>query len=580
MSGHLDERRVAPANQTPPLNERRIATVSGIFSSPDERAAAAVQTIAQLNEQADKLRAELVRLRQSLVEVRADFNIVRAAQLLEANEQLVLAAIRAHTTSETVTSKLSELAHSSQRDTLTGTPNRILMLDRLGKAITTAKRNASPIAVLFLDIDRFKQINDTLGHAVGDAVLQLFARRVESVLRESDTVSRYGGDEFVVLLTEIALLRDVALIARKMLAAIAEPALLGEHVLHLSASLGIAVYPDDGNSAEDLISRADEAMYHSKKKGRGVYTFYKKKNLNDDGVISPEISVPRKPGKDKALAQAEPEFRSHYLRDANEKLIVAALSAQEMEEAANEARRRQITFLAMVAHELRSPLTPIWRATEQLDRLRTTEPELTGLQYTLKRQVTHLSRLVDDLLDGSRVSTGKFRIERNVVEMADILSLAVETYRLVMDTRQQHFKLLLPYDPVIVHGDPVRLAQIFCNLLDNASKFTPQDGEIKLWVKVLDQTTVITVSDNGMGITKDVLPHIFELFVQDTRAPLNGSPGMGIGLAVVRDLVESHGGNVYASSAGKDRGSQFVVMLPIIDQPILDEVFPEPSINQ
>ncbi len=242
---------------------------------PAKRAiAAATQTLAQLNKQADRVRTELGHLREDLAQARRDFSDAGGSQLREANGHLVIAALQAEATAETATRDLGDLARSSQRDALTDTPNRALMLDRMERAIAMARRRQSCIAVVFLDLDRFKQINDTLGHTIGDRVLQLVARRLESVVRDSDTVSRHGGDEFLLLLTGISRSADAALIADKIIAVLAAPSRVGEHVLHLSASIGVAVYPEDGQDAETLIDRADAAMYRSKKNGIGSFEFH------------------------------------------------------------------------------------------------------------------------------------------------------------------------------------------------------------------------------------------------------------------------------------------------------------------
>ncbi len=242
---------------------------------PAKRAiAAATRTLAQLNKQADHVRTELVHLREDLAQAQRDFSDARGSQLREANGQLVLAALQAVAAAETAASDLDQLARASQRDTLTDTPNRALMLDRMERAIAMARRRRTCIAVVFLDLDQFKQINDTLGHTIGDGVLQLVARRLESVVRDSDTVSRHGGDEFLVLLTGISRSSDAALIADKIIAALGAPSRVGEHILHLSASIGVAVYPEDGKDAATLIDRADAAMYRSKKNGLGSFEFH------------------------------------------------------------------------------------------------------------------------------------------------------------------------------------------------------------------------------------------------------------------------------------------------------------------
>ena len=527
---------------------------------------AATRALALLNEQADGLRAELVKLRQNLAEVQRDFDETRIAELLEANEQLVLAALHADTIAETAVSNLVELTRASQRDALTDTPNRALMLDRLEIAITATRRRRAHIAVLFLDIDHFKQINDSLGHAVGDAVLQLVARRLESVVRDSDTVSRHSGDEFLVLLAEISQTSDAALIAAKMLSALAEPSHVGDHVLCLSASIGIAIYPQDGEDAPTLIRRADAAMYRSKNRGLGSFEFYGGERMSDASLGPATFDVTQQSVISHELALAEHESRVRDLREANEQLVIAALTAQELEAQAEAAHHRQITFQAMVAHELRNPLTPIRMAAELLNHDRANGPMLVELQVIIKRQVTHMAKLIDDLLDGSRLSAGKFRLECRPVEMADIFDQAVETCRPAMELRLQRFTMQLPAGPLGVYGDPVRLNQVFSNLLSNASKYTPHGGEISLSVKLLDHAMVITVSDDGIGISAEALPNIFDLFTQDPGALALYNGGLGIGLAVVRELVEAHRGSVVGRSAGKNLGSEFVVTLPMPDK--------------
>jgi diguanylate cyclase (GGDEF)-like protein len=186
---------------------------------------------------------------------------VFVAQLRDVNEHLL-------------TSKL-EMSHLAHHDFLTNLPNRVQLNDRLAQAISLASRNERRLAVLFLDLDRFKAINDTLGHAVGDRLLQSVAQRLIACVRNSDTVSRQGGDEFVILLAEVEHQQDAARIAEKILRALAAPHQVGEHALYITTSIGISVYPLDGLLAEELIKHADTAMYHAKEKGRNRYQFFK-----------------------------------------------------------------------------------------------------------------------------------------------------------------------------------------------------------------------------------------------------------------------------------------------------------------
>jgi len=168
-----------------------------------------------------------------------------------------------------------QMAHSAQHDFLTGLPNRMLFNDRVNRAIALAPRHTKSVAVLFLDLDGFKHINDSLGHSTGDKLLQSIAKRLVDRVRLSDTVSRQGGDEFVILLSEVAHVEDTAITARRLLTAVADPHFIDQHDLHVTTSIGVSVYPDDGLDAETLIKNADTAMYQAKENGRQSYQFFK-----------------------------------------------------------------------------------------------------------------------------------------------------------------------------------------------------------------------------------------------------------------------------------------------------------------
>ncbi len=167
-----------------------------------------------------------------------------------------------------------EMAHSAEHDFLTGLPNRLLLRDRFGQAIAFAARHKKRVAVLFLDMDGFKHINDSLGHSSGDKLLQSVTKRLVACVRDSDTVSRQGGDEFIVLLSEVEHTHDTAVAARRMLEAVAQPHSIGENDLHVTTSIGISLYPEDGQDAETLIKNADTAMYQAKENGRQSYQFF------------------------------------------------------------------------------------------------------------------------------------------------------------------------------------------------------------------------------------------------------------------------------------------------------------------
>jgi diguanylate cyclase (GGDEF)-like protein len=238
-----------------------------------ERATAKLaRELTALREQTEEARAALARLRQDVAET---VGLPAAqAQLVEANAHLVVATLRAQAETETAARALKEVARSAELDALTGLPNRLLMFDRLERAIASAKRHDARLALLFLDIDKFKQINDTLGHAAGDDVLRLVARCLVSSIRGADTVSRHGGDEFLVLVTEMSQTSDVVLVVEKVIAALDAESWAGDHGQRVTASIGISIYPDDGEDAKALIDCADAAMYRAKRLGLGNYAFH------------------------------------------------------------------------------------------------------------------------------------------------------------------------------------------------------------------------------------------------------------------------------------------------------------------
>jgi len=194
--------------------------------------------------------------------------------LQQANAYLVIAAIEAQKLAEQVQSAKVELDYLAHHDTLTDLPNRILLQDRLIRAIEVARRQGRQLAVMFMDLDQFKNINDSLGHAVGDLLLQSVAKRLVGCVRQSDTVSRQGGDEFVLLLPDLEFIEHAARSAQKILDALTEPYRIDQHDLHTSVSIGIGIYPNDGADAQTLLKSADTAMYYAKDSGRNNYKFF------------------------------------------------------------------------------------------------------------------------------------------------------------------------------------------------------------------------------------------------------------------------------------------------------------------
>ena len=218
-----------------------------------------------LHQQVAQARAVLADVKQQITGARGQRDGDDRITLIEVNEQLILSALRSQTDAEQATQALGELSRSYGMDMLTQLPNRVQLQERFHHAIASAHRHRNQIAILFLDIDGFKGINDALGHAVGDEVLKHAAHCIASSVRDVDFVCRYGGDEFVVLVTDLAQARDAALVSQKIASAVASPITIESRTISVSLSIGVSSYPEDGIEADTLIRRADLAMYEAKK---------------------------------------------------------------------------------------------------------------------------------------------------------------------------------------------------------------------------------------------------------------------------------------------------------------------------
>ncbi|MHB8384044.1 MAG: hybrid sensor histidine kinase/response regulator [Candidatus Binataceae bacterium] len=228
-----------------------------------------------------------------------------------------------------------------------------------------------------------------------------------------------------------------------------------------------------------------------------------------------------------------------------------------------ESSRNKDEFLAMLGHELRNPLAAILSANEVMQNLPIDDSRAKSAIGVVARQSHHLSRMVDDLIDLTRISHGKLKLQTEPVELRAALDQAVNTTRAQVESRHHRLSIHIPDEPIILNADPVRLSQMLSNLLDNAAKFTPDGGEISITAELAADQVCISVRDTGAGIPKDQLGKIFDLFTQLDGSQMNGARGLGMGLALVRNLAELHGGGVDVISAGAAQGSIFTVRLPI-----------------
>ncbi|MBL8827240.1 MAG: response regulator [Planctomycetaceae bacterium] len=241
---------------------------------------------------------------------------------------------------------------------------------------------------------------------------------------------------------------------------------------------------------------------------------------------------------------------------------------KQAEQALVEADRKKDEFLATLAHELRNPLAPLRNGLEVIKLAKTSDPAIEQSRTMMERQLGQMVRLIDDLLDVSRISQGKLALRKERAELARIIEHAVETSRPLIKQARHELTLQMPEEPIYVDADITRMAQVFANLLNNAARYTEQGGHIALSVERHPHEVVVQVQDDGIGISAEMLPHVFELFAQGDRSLEQAQGGLGIGLTLVKRLVEMHGGTVVAHSAGVRQGSRFAVHLPLAASPV------------
>ncbi|HET8696187.1 MAG TPA: ATP-binding protein [Gammaproteobacteria bacterium] len=243
-------------------------------------------------------------------------------------------------------------------------------------------------------------------------------------------------------------------------------------------------------------------------------------------------------------------------------------------EALRAADQRKDEFLATLGHELRNPLAPLLTGLHLLRLSGGQDPTIARMTDVMERQITHLVRLVDDLLEVSRITRGVIDVQREPVELGVLIRSAVETTRQMFESARHRLTVELPDAPIMISGDAVRLAQVFANLLANAAKYTDAGGRVSLTARCRGGQAVVAVRDNGIGISPTHLKSVFEMFMQVDRSNRRAQGGLGIGLTLVRSLVEMHGGSVEAHSAGLGKGSEFIVTLPVIDAGAAEDARP------
>jgi signal transduction histidine kinase len=281
-------------------------------------------------------------------------------------------------------------------------------------------------------------------------------------------------------------------------------------------------------------------------------------------LASANAQLQREKESELAAANRSLELANRELAASNAALTQEISERHRAEQALLEADRRKDDFLAILAHELRNPLAPIRNAIGILQRVGPQDPTLCGTRDLIERQVLHMSRLIDDLIDVSRITQGKINLRPEPLELSAVLTRAIETNEPLIRARGHELVVVAPDEPPRVMGDAVRLAQVIGNLINNAAKYTPEGGRIEVSVAAVEGFATIAVRDSGIGIAAEQLPHVFDLFGQVQNPRPHSHDGLGIGLALVRRLVEMHRGRVEARSDGLERGSEFIVRLPLL----------------
>ncbi len=266
-------------------------------------------------------------------------------------------------------------------------------------------------------------------------------------------------------------------------------------------------------------------------------------------------------GKDQS---GHPVAREHEALERELEREIA--QRRRLEEALKEADLRKDQFLAMLAHELRNSLTPISNAAQIMKVQGLNGPHFEWSVKVIEDQIKSVTRMVDEVLDVSRILRGQVVLRKEPVELKQVVDLAVETSQPLIEHHHHHLTVTLPTHPILLEVAPTRMAQVFSNLLNNAAKYTDPGGEISLSAEQADREVVVCVRDNGIGIAQDLLPHVFDVFAQADPTLARSRSGLGLGLTLARSLIEMHGGRVAAHSSGPGQGSEFTVRIPLAAQ--------------
>lgn len=494
----------------------------------------------------------------------AAIDTAHQTELLAINEQLLLSALREQAATDRALRHAAALEYQALHDALTDLPNRTLLYDRLRQALLIAHREHTTLALLLLDLNGFKAINDRFGHAAGDLLLQQVAGRLRLALRDSDTAARLGGDEFALLLPAVVGRSNAELAVKRVLQALLAPYLIGDTPQHLTASIGIALSPEHSTEVDSLLQQADTAMYTAKRTGREVVVA---------GVTRDEYHVvsfgPEGMDSGPGVSVAPPERPTTAADGPSLRLLSATLDTTDQNQKEETIPRHNAAALVKLAGDPERPLAAIHESAAVLRRrVVQTAPTDRGPWLAevgrLDAAVAAMRSMIDALLDPSRLPySPDLHLNRTPTDLVALTRRVIDEYR--RRTTDHEIRMDTAEESLAGWWNGDRLERVVADLLSNAITYSPIGGQITIQVlRVHDHHgcwAQLTIRDWGIGIPAVDLPQLFDHFHGDSSVT-GEIAGTAIGLAGVPQIVTEHGGSIAVTST-EDEGSTFTLRLPL-----------------
>jgi len=510
----------------------------------------------------DDIPALVRRIAATIQQATIGLSTAKADAILDANELLAVAALHAHSVAVDALRGQERASESSQVDPLTGLPTRLLFRDRCAQALANGKRHSTRVAVLFVDLDGFKAINDQHGHAIGDELLRHVSDCLKAAGREVDTVYRHGGDEFVILLSDATDPTAATRYAEKALAALDIPLRIGENILRIGASVGIALFPEDGHSPETLIRRADAAMYDAKRRqSRISYASAApgstaEKSPASVGAVSDPVRLLERSLQEAQTLVADLKARNAGLRSEVDASVHALRSAEA-------AKRHQAELQHIVAHELRNAMAPLQSASDVLSLMHDDPSLMPRLELILRRQISHISRLLVDILDVSRLNNGRLASTFERVDLASVMSDAGVVMAEELHGRGQTIQFSIVQSPLVVNGDRSRLRDVIVALCEYVSAQMADGATLVASAFHHEEHAVLSFDyDDRRAVAapdRDTVPAN-----ADTTIMIGAQGSFTFSLFVVTEFVKLHDGQLILKRSRESSVARIEVCLPLL----------------